>query len=170
MSRLQNNAPSRRRHLRQERGGERPIVAVMLFPSHYLLVDDSLQDRLLAQEAFELICPNCTLTCVGSGHEALMLLDDPTFEPDVILLDLNMPGMNGFEVLKALKHDPRLGHIPVVILSTSNAQQDISEAYTLHASSYLVKSANFAEFLKQVETFLHYWQVNRTVRSAGRVS
>lgn len=141
----------------------------MLFPSHYLLVDDSPQDRLLAQEAFESLCPNCTLSCVGSGYKALMLLNDPTFEPDVILLDLNMPGMSGFELLKALKHDPRLGHIPVVILSTSNAQQDISEAYTLHASSYLVKSANFSEFLKQVETFLHYWQINRTVRSAGRV-
>lgn len=139
----------------------------MLFPAHYLLVDDSPQDRLLAQEAFESLCPDCTLTCVGSGREALMLFDEPTFEPDVILLDLNMPGMNGFEVLKALKSDPRQVQIPVVILSTSDARQDISQAYTLHASSYLVKSATFAEFLKQVETFLHYWQVNRTTRGAG---
>lgn len=139
----------------------------MLFPSHYLLVDDSPQDRLLAQEAFELICPSCTLTCVGSGREALALFDDPTFGPDVILLDLNMPGMNGFEVLTALKNDPRMGRIPVVMLSTSNAQQDINEAYTLHASSYLVKSATFTEFLKQVETFLHYWQLNRTARNTG---
>lgn len=142
----------------------------MLFPAHYLLVDDSPQDRLLAQEAFESVCPKCTLTCAASGHEALTLFDDPTFEPEVILLDLNMPGINGFEVLKALKNNPRLRRIPVVILSTSNAQQDISQAYTLHASSYLVKSANFAEFLKQVETFLNYWQLNRTIRDAGQLS
>ncbi|MFC6667754.1 hypothetical protein ACFP9V_21925 [Deinococcus radiopugnans] len=51
------------------------------------------------------------------------------------------------------------------ILSTSAAQQDVSEAYTLHASSYLVKSANFTEFLQQVETFLRYWQLSRTIRS-----
>lgn len=142
----------------------------MLFPSHYLLVDDSPQDRLLAQEAFDFLCSECTLTCAGSGHEALALFHDPTFEPNVILLDLNMPGMNGFEVLRALKNDPRLVHIPVVILSTSNAQQDISEAYTLHASSYLVKSASFTEFLSQIETFLRYWQASRTTRSTSSVS
>lgn len=141
-----------------------PIVGVMPFPARYLLVDDSSQDRLLAQEAFEALCPDCTLTCVESGREALALFDDPAFDPDVILLDLNMPGMNGFEVLRVLKDNPRLVHIPVVILSTSAAQQDVSEAYTLHASSYLVKSANFTEFLQQVETFLRYWQLSRTIR------
>lgn len=142
----------------------------MLFPAHYLLVDDSPQNRLLAQEAFEALCPDCMLTCVGSGREALTLFDDPTFEPEVILLDLNMPGMSGFELLKVLKNDPHRVHIPVVILSTSDARQDISQAYTLHASSYLVKSATFAAFLQQVETFLHYWQVNRTTRRAGQAS
>lgn len=141
------------------------IVEVMLFPTHYLLVDDSPQDRWLAQEVFETLCPDCTLTCVGSGREALALFDDPAFDPQVILLDINMPVMNGFEVLKVLKSTPRLVHIPVVILSTSEAQQDISEAYTLHASSYLVKSDSFTEFLQQVETFLRYWQLSRTTRS-----
>ena len=130
---------------------------------HYLLVDDAPQDRFLAQEAFEHLCPECVLTCVESGVEALELLRSPGFQPDVILLDLNMPGMSGFELLRTLKDDARLAHIPVVILSTSNAQRDVNEAYILHASSYVVKSASFADFLEQLERILHYWRLSRTV-------
>lgn len=139
----------------------------MTLARHYLLVDDAPHDRFLAQEAFEQLCPEGVLTCVGSGVEALDLLRGPRFQPDVILLDLNMPGMNGFELLRTLKDDARLAHIPVVILSTSNAQQDVNEAYTLHASSYVVKSANFADFLEQLEKVLHYWQLSRTVRETA---
>lgn len=134
----------------------------MTVPFHYLLVDDSVQDRVLAEEAFEQLCPECTLTCVGSGEEALDLLRSQTFQPNVMLLDINMPGMNGFEVLKQLKTDSRLSRIPVVMLSTSKAQADVSKAYTLYASSYLVKSANFEGFLEQIEAFLKYWQASRT--------
>lgn len=140
----------------------------MALPFHYLLVDDSLQDQLLAREAFEHLCPECLLTCAGSGREALELLQNPTFQPDVVLLDLNMPGMSGFELLREMKSAPQLVHIPVVILSTSSAQQDVSEAYTLHASSYLVKSSSFAGFLEQLEKFLHYWQASRTVNHGGQ--
>ncbi|MFK7603516.1 response regulator [Deinococcus sp. SM5_A1] len=134
---------------------------------HYLLVDDTPQDRFLAQEAFEHLCPECVLTCVGSGREALELLQGPGFEPDVMLLDLNMPGMSGFEVLQIMKEDARLAHIPVVILSTSSAQQDVRQAYTLHASSYLIKSVSFADFLEQLEQVLHYWDISRTVHDKG---
>ncbi len=129
---------------------------------HYLLVDDSPQDRFLAQEAFEQLCPECVLTCAGSGMEALELLHSLGFQPDVVLLDLNMPGMSGFEVLQAMKENERLAQIPVIILSTSSAQQDVAQAYTLHANSYLVKSASFAGFLEQLEKVLHYWQMSRT--------
>lgn len=138
-----------------------------MLPFKYLVVDDSPQDQLLAQEAFEHLCPDCVLTCAGSGREALALLQDRDFQVDVVLLDLNMPGMSGFELLREMKKDPRLVRIPVVILSTSSAQQDISEAYTLHASSYLVKSSSFAEFLSQIEKFLDYWQSSRTVNHLG---
>jgi CheY-like chemotaxis protein len=143
------------------------MIRGMSLPFHYLLVDDSLQDQLLAQEAFDQLCPECVLTCVGSGQEALELLRRPGFRPDVILLDLNMPGMSGFELLRELKSARHLVHIPVVILSTSSAQQDVSEAYTLHASSYLVKSSSFAGFLEQLEKVLHYWQASRTVNQGS---
>ena len=82
-------------------------MASMTLARHSLLVDDAPQDRFLAQEAFEHLCAECVLTCAESGHEALELLQSPGFEPDVVLLDLNMPGTNGFEVLQVLKGDPR---------------------------------------------------------------
>lgn len=75
----------------------------MALPFHYLLIDDSPHDQLLAQEAFDHLCPECVLTCVSTGREALDLLARQRFEPDVVLLDVNMPGMNGFEVLETLK-------------------------------------------------------------------
>jgi len=130
----------------------------MPIPCHYLLVDDNPGDQLLAQEAFEHLCPECTLTCVCSGEDALSLLRTETFQPDLILLDINMPGMSGFQVLEALKTDPKLRKIPVVMLSTSSSTGDVSTAYNLHASSYLVKSSGFQAFLEQIEAFVRYWK------------
>ncbi len=137
----------------------------MSLPRHYLLVDDNLQDRMLAQEAFEQLCPACILTCVESGRAALDFLQSGLVQPDVVLLDLNMPGMTGFEVLQEMKRDARLVRIPVVILTTSGVQQDIEQAYTLHASSYLVKSASFTSFLQQLEKVLEYWRTSQTPSS-----
>ncbi|GGL86403.1 response regulator [Deinococcus aerolatus] len=139
----------------------------MSLPRHYLLVDDNLQDRMLAQEAFELLCPACILICVESGAAALDFLQSGLVQPDVVLLDLNMPGMNGFEVLQEMKRDARLVRIPVVILTTSGVQKDIEQAYTLHASSYLVKSASFTSFLQQLERVLEYWRTSRTASSSA---
>ncbi|SMB85208.1 response regulator [Deinococcus hopiensis] len=129
----------------------------MRIPQHFFLVDDSLGDRLLAEEAFDQLCPDCTLTTVASGETALRMLRTKSVIPDVILLDINMPGMNGFELLQALKDDDDLAQIPVVMLSTSGAPGDIERAYSLQASSYLMKSPNFQAFLKQIDAFLKYW-------------
>jgi CheY-like chemotaxis protein len=139
----------------------------MRVPRSYLLVDDSPEDRLLAEEAFEQVCPACVLTCVESASAALALLRQLHFVPDVMLVDLNMPGMNGFQLLQVMKRDGRLAQIPVVILTTSNAQQDVERAYSLHASSYLVKSVNFDRFVQQLEKVLRYWQISRTRRDVG---
>ena len=130
-------------------------------PCHYLLVDDNPTDHILVQEAFELLGPDFRLTCVQSGLQALQVLGSPELQPDVVLLDINMPGMNGFEVLEAIKRDPRLRTLPVVMLSTSGAVGDVSRAYHLFASSYLVKSPRFDVFLEQIEALLTYWQTNR---------
>ncbi|MBZ9714976.1 response regulator [Deinococcus multiflagellatus] len=137
----------------------------MAAPQHFLLIDDNPHDQLLALEAFSELCPDCHLTVASTGTEALALLRAATELPDVVLLDVNMPGMNGFEVLRALKADARIAHIPVVMLTTSGARDDVQMAYTLYASSYLVKAASFSDFLQQIEAFLRYWQHARVAHA-----
>lgn len=145
------------------------LCGTMSIPQHYLLIDDSPTDQLLAQEAFAQLQPRSTLTCVSSGREALELLESGFSLPDVILLDINMPEMNGLQLLKLLKDQMPLKAIPVVMLSISGAEDDIQQAYRLHASSYLVKSKGFDAFLEQVKSFLRYWQANQGGgASAGR--
>lgn len=130
----------------------------MTRPLNILLIDDSMTDRYLAEEAFESLDQPCTLTTAESGQAALALLDTPDAPlPDVILLDINMPEMNGFDVLAALKQHPQSQMIPVVMLTTSVSEEDITRAYTLHASAYLLKSMHFQAFLEQIEKFIAFW-------------
>ncbi|WP_034385809.1 response regulator [Deinococcus sp. YIM 77859] len=130
----------------------------MTRPLRLLLIDDSLMDRQLAEEVFAGYAHLCTVTTAANGREALEAMLAPgALLPDVVLLDINMPGMTGFEVLSAMKSHPQLLRIPVVMLTTSNHDQDITQAYTLHASSYLIKSVNFQDFVAQVEGFLEFW-------------
>ncbi|WP_019588036.1 response regulator [Deinococcus apachensis] len=130
----------------------------MTRPLRILLIDDSNMDRHLAEEVFAEYADRCTVTTASSGQAALDAMLAPDAElPDVVLLDINMPGMSGFEVLTAMKGHPRLVRIPVVMLTTSNHDQDVRQAYTLHASSYLIKSVNFRDFVSQVEGFLEFW-------------
>lgn len=134
-------------------------------PLRILLVDDSDVDLMLAEEAFAPHADTARLTTCTSGDAALASLRDPeTLRPDVVVLDVNMPGLTGFQVLEALKTDPALQAIPVVMLSTSGAEEDVSLAYTLHASSYLVKARTFPQFVSQVEEFLTYWHGCRLLR------
>ncbi len=124
-----------------------------------MLIDDSATDRLLVEEAFALTDDLiCTLTTAPGGAEALARLRTPdAVLPDVILLDINMPLMSGFEVLAALKADSQLAVLPVVMFTASRSQEDVTQAYTLHATAYLLKSPAFYSFLEQVEAFIRFW-------------
>jgi CheY-like chemotaxis protein len=131
-------------------------------PLRLLLIDDSRMDRQLAEEVFADYSHLCSVTTVANGQSALQaLLAAGARLPDVVLLDINMPGMSGFDVLRAMKAHPQLVQIPVVMLTTSNHDQDITQAYTLHASSYLIKSVNFQDFVAQIEGFLEFWTQTR---------
>jgi CheY-like chemotaxis protein len=137
-----------------------------------LLVDDSASERMLAEEAFALTDDLiCTLTTASSGQEALARLrSSEAVLPDVILLDINMPVMDGFEVLSTLKADPKLLLLPVVMFSTSHAQADVTQAYTLQASAYLLKSPDFRLFLEQVETFILFWSRTHLPHRSSRTT
>ena len=132
-----------------------------------LLVEDNPGDARLAQEAFrEARVPN-HLSVVGNGEEALLFLQrrPPHQEaprPDLILLDLNLPRKSGRELLRDIKTDPGLSRIPVVVLTTSQAEEDIASAYDLNANCYISKPVDLDEFFQVVQSIEDFWL--KTVR------
>jgi len=130
-------------------------------PVHVLLVEDDPGDVLMTKEAFEHYKLRNVLHVVTDGEQALHFLrrtggyaDAP--RPGLILLDLNLPRLDGLEVLAELKADPALKVIPVVILTTSQAQQDVLRSYVLHANAYVSKPVDFETFMeviRQIDNF-----------------
>ena len=120
-------------------------------PVEILLVDDDPDDVLLAREALREGSIPCRLTVVGDGVEALAYLRREgeyvqAVLPDLILLDLKMPRKSGLEVLAEIKADEALRSIPVIVLTTSDASDDVLKAYDLQASLYVTKPADIQEF------------------------
>ncbi|WNI14468.1 response regulator [Actinacidiphila sp. ITFR-21] len=117
-----------------------------------LLVEDDPADALLVEDALSEGGLARSLTHVGDGLEALAHLRDTAKErPDLIVLDLNMPRMNGRELLAVLRDDDELGSIPLVVLTTSAAPDDITDAYQKHANAYVTKPVNLDDFLRAVQ-------------------
>jgi CheY-like chemotaxis protein len=120
-----------------------------------LLVEDDAGDELITREAFEHNKIKNNLYVAHDGEEGLDFLyrrgifaDAPT--PDLILLDLNLPKYDGRQVLEQIKSDPELRHIPVVVLTTSAAEEDILRSYKLHANAYVTKPVDLDQFLNAV--------------------
>ena len=127
-----------------------------------LLVEDNPGDIRLTQEAFKESNLEAALYVAHDGEEAISFLTKknryrtmPT--PDLILLDLNLPKKDGREVLKIIKTDATLMQIPVVSLTTSKAEEDISRAYNLHANSYITKPISLEEFINVVQCIGKFW-------------
>jgi CheY-like chemotaxis protein len=130
-------------------------------PIEVLLVEDDPGDVLMTQEAFEEHKVRNRLTVVSDGTEALAYLRREgeyadAVRPDLILLDLNLPRRDGREVLEEVKKDEDLGRIPVVVLTTSSADEDILRSYQLHANAYVTKPVDFERFIsviRQIDEF-----------------
>jgi CheY-like chemotaxis protein len=128
-----------------------------------LLVEDDPGDQKLIKTA--IMCRGCgvNLSIVSSGEAAMNYLAKTREEPqqfprpNLILLDLNMPGMGGKEFLKKVKADENLMSIPVVVVTTSDSESDIQECYALHAAGYIQKSAMPEEFSQVLEKLTRYW-------------
>jgi CheY-like chemotaxis protein len=130
-------------------------------PIEVLLVEDDPGDILMTREAFEEHKVHNRLTVVSDGAEALAYLRREgsyaeAVRPDLVLLDLNLPRRDGREVLAEIKKDEDLHHIPVVVLTTSQADEDILCSYQLHANAYVTKPVDFDRFIsvvRQIDDF-----------------
>ncbi|OUC13144.1 MAG: response regulator [Alkalinema sp. CACIAM 70d] len=128
-----------------------------------LLVEDSPSDAYLLMRYFRhQDNPNCQIRWVQDGESALDYLHQrgdysDAQLPKLIVLDLNLPGLDGCEVLAHTKNDPILKKIPVIILTTSNSESDILRAYNLHTNCYITKPVNLAEFSELYATINRFW-------------
>jgi chemotaxis family two-component system response regulator Rcp1 len=127
-----------------------------------LLVEDNPGDIRLTQEAMREAKMSNNLHVTKNGMAAMDFLrrrgDFPEApRPDLVLLDLNLPRLSGREVLKQMKDDPELRRIPVIVLSTSDAQRDVSESYDLHANCYINKPVDFDQFLGAIDLIEKFW-------------
>jgi len=130
-----------------------------------LIVDDDPADQFLVQEAMQVANLNYNLRLVSDGDEAIEYLYHRgrytdgvrAPRPDLILLDLNMPRLSGRQVAQAVKSDPNLKSIPVVVLTTSGHETDVQDLYGIGVNSYLQKPSNFDEFTAALRDLTSYW-------------
>ncbi|MGK0316834.1 MAG: chemotaxis family two-component system response regulator Rcp1 [Saprospiraceae bacterium] len=131
-------------------------------PVNVLLVEDNPGDVRLTQEAFKEAKISINLDVTMDGAEAIKFLRKEgeyadVVTPDLILLDLNLPKKDGREVLKEIKTDDTLKRIPVVVLTTSNAEQDILKSYNLHVNCYINKPVDFEKFFDIIQKIEEFW-------------
>lgn len=131
-------------------------------PIHILLVEDNKGDIVLTTEALEDGKIMNSLSVVRDGEEAIRYLeksgeylDKP--EPDLVLLDINLPKKNGHEVLQYIKESPDLKHIPVVMLTTSSDEADVMKTYKNHGNCYITKPVEIDDFIEVVATIEQFW-------------
>jgi CheY-like chemotaxis protein len=131
-------------------------------PIEILLVEDNVGDARLTLEAFKEGKVTNNLSVVRDGVEALAYLrrEGPhanAVQPDLVLLDLNLPRKDGREVLAEIKADDRLKRIPVVVLTTSGAEEDVAKAYGNHANCYITKPVDLDQFLRVIQSIESFW-------------
>ncbi len=126
-----------------------------------LLVEDDSIDAMTVQRAFRELKVTNPLRRATNGEEALAYLgDEANDKPCVILLDLNMPKMNGTEFLRIAKADPVLRRIPVIVLTTSSEERDVVESFRQSAAGYIIKPVDYRNFVEAIRTIDVYWTLS----------
>jgi CheY-like chemotaxis protein len=131
-------------------------------PIHILLVEDNEGDIVLTTEALEEGKVANSLSVVKDGWEAIQYLEkndgyEDAEEPNLVLLDINLPKVNGHEVLKHIKTSDSLKHIPVIMLTTSSDQNDINKSYQNHSNCYITKPVEVNKFIEVISTIENFW-------------
>ena len=125
-----------------------------------LLIEDNMIEIMKMNRTVSFLEAKHEITEAKNAEEALAILETKENLPDIILLDLNMPKINGIEFLSILKNDPELRHIPTIILTTSDNRKDILECYRIGISGYILKPLKYEEYVSKIETTLSYWSIN----------
>ncbi len=128
-----------------------------------LLVEDNIIEILKVKRAIENLGMNHEVLEAENGEIALDSIKHEEINPDIVLLDLNMPKMNGLEFLAIVRNDESMRHLPVIILSTSNNNRDLMEAYKLGVSGYILKPLKYDDYVKKIEYTLQYWSNNELI-------
>ena len=130
-----------------------------------LLVEDNMIEIMKIRRTITLLNLNHKVIEAKNAEEALLLLQNSSIIPDIILLDLNMPKISGIEFLSVLKSCKKLSYIPTIILTTSNNQKDLLECYRLGISGYILKPLKFDDYVEKIKSTLNYWCHNEFIIS-----
>ena len=131
---------------------------------HILLIEDDRVDAMTVKRALRDIHVTNRLEIVKNGEEALIFLRNPGTEmPCLILLDLNMPRMNGIEFLKLAKQDDKLRRIPVIVMTTSSEEQDKLNSFNLGVAGYVIKPIDYLKFVELLKTIDSYWTLSEII-------
>lgn len=130
--------------------------------ANILVIEDNAGDILILEEVLEELGYSIQMQVIHDGEEALRYLHrEGSFaeaaKPDIILLDMNLPRVNGFDLLENIKTDDDLKRIPIIILSTSKADTDINRSYDLHANCFVTKSGDLEEYMDNIKNIMSFW-------------
>lgn len=127
-------------------------------PVNLLLIEDNEGDVILTEHAFSQGKYTYNIINKKDGEEATQFLSDSTqIKPDIILLDINLPKIDGPSILKKIKTDPNLRAIPVIMLTSSSADRDIGQCYDLHANAYIIKPSSLDDFIDIAKAIENFW-------------
>jgi CheY-like chemotaxis protein len=128
-----------------------------------LLIEDDEIEVMKFNRVLKTIDSNHKIIEANNGEDALEILKEKEIIPDIILLDLNMPRINGIEFLGILKQDPILKYIPAIILTTSNNHTDILECYKIGIAGYVLKPLKYDDYVDRIKKLLEYWSINEVI-------
>ncbi|TXG35315.1 response regulator [Seonamhaeicola maritimus] len=129
-----------------------------------LLIEDDMIEVMKLNRAISSLQLHHKIVEANNGEEALEVLKNKDDLPDIILLDLNMPKINGLEFLKILKDDDNLRYLPTIILTTSNNKRDLLECFKIGIAGYVLKPLKYEDYVFKIENILSYWSINELIK------
>ncbi|MCR9264296.1 MAG: response regulator [Flavobacteriaceae bacterium] len=132
---------------------------------YILFIEDDAIETMKFQRTLAKLESKHTLIEAKNGEEALEILQSGRSLPDIILLDLNMPRMNGIEFLEILKQHDKIKYLPTIVLTTSENRDDLLECYKIGIAGYIIKPLKYEDYEEKLKTVLEYWNINELVKA-----